>query len=126
MEAQLNYKQETIQELAAGIVKQGYRVFIAGSGEYGLYSDKEYSRVISFQLDYFRPTAGGNYKTSNPGSTGTGWRISNDFKAEDAENVFNAYPPSWALKDANFEYTTLDEHLKTYLASSKYVEFLLE
>lgn len=111
------YKVEAVKALAEQIKSQGFRVFIAKSGTYGFYTDSEGTRIVSFQYDLggFRFT--GNYKTSQPRSTGTGWQLRDgDFKQMFAEF------PSWSLRGASWKFTTLEQHLATYQASSQYKE----
>jgi len=132
MTTKTDYKIEAIKELAKNLITAGYRVFISKTGTYGFYTDKEGSKVISFQMDLFSVSARGNYKTSAPKQTGQGWRITDCFSCfnmdssdnkDEADKVFNAYPPSWALGSATFKYTTLERHLKEYGQSSGYTEF---
>jgi hypothetical protein len=134
MTMQRDWKKETVTTLATNLIAAGYRVFIAKSGHYGFYTDKEGTKIISFQMDLSGVSVTGNYKTSNPRQTGTGWRITDSFNCfnkypgvnkVEADRVFNAFPPSWALGSATFKHTTLEQHLKTYGQSSGYIEFFI-
>jgi hypothetical protein len=117
----MNHKTQSINELTSKIKEQGFRVFIAKSGTYGFFTDTEGSKVVCFQVDFLSPSFSGNYKTDNPKSTGTGWRIS-DSDTEDYGTIFNAYPPHWAVGDSKWKFTTLDQHLDSYQKSSHYSE----
>jgi len=64
----------------------------------------------------------GNYKTSQPQKTGTGWRISDEFNPATITDYWNATAPRWAVGAATWRYTTLSEHLDTYQRSSRYSE----
>lgn len=116
----MSYKVEAVKELANEIKAAGFRVFIAKSGTYGFYTDTAGSKVVCFQFDLGGFTFSGNYKSNNPQS-GTGWGLVPDsFKA-----MFAQCPPSWAIPSGYaFKFTTLEQHLKTYQASSQYVEVL--
>lgn len=114
-----NYKTEAIAELAVKIKQAGYRVFIAGSGNYGFYTDEHGTRVVSFQYDLGGISFSGNYKTEQPRTTGTGWRLD----VHGFSEMFSQGAPDWAVRGFKWKYTTLAEHLATYQASSKYVEF---
>lgn len=70
-----DYKTEAIKQLAAEIKRAGFRVFIAERGTYGFYTDTDGTRVVSFQYDLCGMTFSGNYKTSNPRGTGSGWGL---------------------------------------------------
>lgn len=118
-----NYKKEMIAELAAKIQKAGFRVFLAAKGTYGFYTDKEGTRVISFQVDLCHISFSGNYITDRPRQTGTGWRITDDI-VNDFKEVFNASPPNWATCGATWRFTTIEDHFNRYLKSSKYKESL--
>lgn len=117
----MSHEKETIQELVPEIKKAGFRVFLAESGRYGFYTDKEGSRLVSFQVDYLSPSYGGKYKTDQPAKTGTGWRIAEGYD-KDFKEMFNECAPHWAVGDANWKYTTLEQHLDFYQKSSKYKE----
>jgi hypothetical protein len=115
-----DYKVEAVAQLAKEIKADGFRVFIAERGTYGFYTDEAGSRIVSFQFDLggFRFT--GNYKTDQPRSTGTGWQLQDG----SYQDMFNQIAPQWALRGASWQYTTLEQHLKTYQWSSKYAELL--
>ncbi len=117
----MDYIQEQIAEIAKDIKSKGYRVFIAERGTYGFFTDKEGSRIISFQCESGVFSFSGNYKTNNPKSTGTGWRITEDLPYN-YDQLFAACPPYWAIGQATWKYTTLDQHLSVYDKSSKYEE----
>lgn len=121
-----NYQAQAIAELAAAIKKAGYRVFIASSGTYGFYTDAQGTRLVSFQYDLGGIKFSGNYKTNNPRSTGTGWVIGTgyDRSAVGFRTMLESGAPSWAVRDAEWRYTTLAEHMKVYQSSSKYTELL--
>ena len=116
-----NYKQDMIREIAEDIKKAGFRVFLAASGTYGFFTDAEGSRVISFQTEILSLSFSGNYKTDNPKGTGSGWQILEGYP-KDFSEIFNSYPPHWAVGSAKWKFTTLDQHLATYQKSSKYQE----
>jgi hypothetical protein len=119
-----NYKTEAVAELAQSIKAAGFRVFIAKSGTYGFYTDEAGSRIVSFQFDLGGFKFSGNYKTDQPRSTGNGWGFGEgvDISASGLRSMFESTPPQWAVRGANWELTTLEQHLKTYQASSQYVE----
>lgn len=112
------FARELIAELVPQIKAAGFRVFVAERGTYGFYTDAAGSKVVCFQVGLGGLEFSGNYKTSAPSSTGTGWRLLTQPPAE----MFKQGPPQWALHGATWEYTTLEQHLKTYQASSKYTE----
>lgn len=111
-------KQDIAKDLAASIKAAGFRVFLSGNGEYGIYTDAEGSRVVSFSSEYGMPKFSGNYTTSAPRHTGTGWRL----RVASFTEMFNEIPGSWAVGSATWKYTTLKQHLDTYQSSSKYTE----
>lgn len=114
----MSYKTEAVQELAQKIKAAGFRVFIAKSGTYGFYTDADGTRLVSFQFDLGGFKFTGNYKTDNPRRTGTGWQL---VQNRTFQEMFNEYP-TWSLAGASWQFTTLAQHLKTYQASSHYVE----
>ena len=114
-------KQIECQQLADEIKKEGFRVFIAEAGDYGMFSNPEGTRVVCFG---FSGAAGlsfsGNYKTDAPRSTGSGWGLPTDLGYAE---LLVANPPEWAVRHATkVHMTTLDEHMATYQSSSKYRE----
>lgn len=114
----MSYKAEAVQQLAQQIKATGFRVFIAKSGTYGFYTDEAGTRVVSFQHDLGGFNFSGNYKTDNPRGTGTGWQL---VQNRTFQEMFNECP-TWSLRGAKWQFTTLEQHLKTYQASSQYVE----
>lgn len=118
----MNRNQQLIANIAAEVLKQGYRPFIAKRGDYGFFTDAEGSRVVSFGCDLGSVKFSGNYKTSKPQSTGTGWRMDTIPGEFDCAGLFNASAPIWATSGETWRYTTLAEHLKTYQPSSQYAE----
>lgn len=120
----MSYKVEAVKELAAQIKQAGFRVFIAKSGTYGFYTDEAGCRIVSFQFDLGGFKFSGNYKTDQPRSTGNGWGFgeSVSVSAEGLRTMLKSNPPQWAVRDANYRLTTLEQHLATYQASSQYTE----
>lgn len=108
-----------IKALADEIKRDGLRVFLAESGTYGFFTNKEGSRVVSFQTEYLHFAFSGNYKAVDGKRSGSGWRITTDHTGNYSQ-LLNAYPPSWCGEIKSF--TTLDEYLATYQKSSKYKE----
>lgn len=115
-----NYHIDNIKKLTQTLVAKGWRVFVAESGTYGLYTDSEGSKVVSFQSDVGGLSFSGNYKTNKPKQTGTGWRL--EVSSGDFKRLFGSSPPLWATGDATWTYTTLEQHLDNYQKSSKYAE----
>jgi hypothetical protein len=120
----MSYKVEAVAQLAQEIKAAGFRVFIAKSGTYGFYTDEAGSRVVCFQFDLGGFKFSGNYKTDQPRSTGTGWGFGEaaSVSAESLDSMLKSNPPQWAVRGANWQLTTLEQHLKTYQASSVYTE----
>lgn len=116
------YQKQRAAEIAAQIKAQGFRVFLAEQGTYGFFTDEEGTRVVSFQVNGLRDSVGGNYRASEPQKTGNGWQISESINPEIAQNYFDKEAPHWAVGKASWRHTTLEEHLATYQASSKYSE----
>lgn len=114
----MNYKQEAIAKLTQQIKHEGFRVFIAKSGTYGIFCNKEGTRVTSFQYDISGIRYFGNYVTDQPKRTGDGWEALHGSFAD----INTEYPPSWATKDAKWSFKTLEQMQKDYGASSYYVE----
>ena len=114
--------QEIVAQIAEEMLAQGYRPFIAKRGDYGFFTDAKGSRVVSFGVDLGSVNFSGNYKTSKPLSTGTGWRLETIPGKFDCAGLLNASAPMWATSGAQWRYTTLAEHLETYQPSSQYVE----
>lgn len=121
-----SYKVEAIKELSAAILAAGFRVFVAESGTHGYFTDAEGSRVVSFQYDLGGFKFSGNYKSKK---CGTGWIMGDltGWTKADFEQVFMnaARPPRWATGGEPVEITTLVQKLRTYQASSRFVEVSL-
>jgi len=117
------YQNETARRVADEAIRAGYRAFIAKRGHYGIITDTEGTRVVSFQVDLCSVDFGGNYVTSAPQRTGTGWQILRHGTGSAAEihRAMREDPPAWALCGAAARLTTLEEHLKMY-DSSGYAE----
>ena len=111
-------KQE-IKELTGKLKNQGFRVFIAKRGSYGFFC-KDDSKIISFQADLGGISFSGNYTTNKPQQTGTGWRLSEGLF--DYSSMLDSQPPSWAVQDSKWNFTTLQKHIKSYQRSSIYKE----
>ena len=119
----MNHKQQTIKYLVTRIKKKGFRVFISKCGTYGFYTNDEGTKIISFQTEFSHVTFSGNYKTNKPLQTGNGWRIV-DNDTRDYINIFQSFPPQWAIVDSLWKYTALKQHLDFYQESSGYVEVM--
>lgn len=113
----MSYKVEAVKQLAQEIKATGFRVFLAKSGTYGFYTDAEGSKLVSFQFDLGGFKFTGNYKTDQPRQCGTGWQLQDG----DFNQMFNE-APTWSVRGASWKYSTLEQHLKTYQASSQYTE----
>jgi hypothetical protein len=115
-------KRELINHIAQQLKSYGYPVYISKDGTYGFYTDGE--RVVSFGGQWaFSVDFSGNYSTTAPRSCGTGWQIAkelHDINQYTAESFIKANAPRWAVGDAKVQYTTPEQHLKTYGASSGY------
>lgn len=108
----------------AGRVKAlGFRVFLAGSGEYGFVTDAAGARVMCFGFSD-GGVLSGNYGPPSKES-GTGWRMDRtpyDLQtAGDVRAALYAGAPEWAGKGWR-HYTTLEQHLAAYGVSSRYTE----
>lgn len=103
--------------IAREAIAEGFRAYIAEKGNYGFFTDG--ARVVSFQVDHFDTRYTGNYRTSNPKNTGTGWELGSGNGYAD---MLNQSPPRWAHHGASWRYTTPAEHLAAYGPSSKYQE----
>lgn len=115
-------------EIAAAAGRAGFRPFLAEKGNYGFYTDADGTRVVCFQVNgYLETGVSGNYVTSDPRKTGTGWCIADSFNADMIRDYFDARPPGWAVSTGiTWRYATLDDHLNRYGASSKYIELTAE
>ena len=114
---------QTITALTSQILAQGYRPFIAKKGDYGFFTDADGTRVVSFGCDLGGVHFSGNYVTSAPQHTGTGWRITEPLHGEiDFSDLFKQSAPKWATGKATWRYKTLSEYLNTYQSSSMFSE----
>ena len=119
-----NWKKEAIIDKAQELTLKGFRVFIAESGEYGFFTDKDGLKVVSFQFDYSALVWGGNYKakTASIGrQIGSGWRISDDYNANPS-HLLSACAPHWAASHSQYTFTTLEQYLSSY-SGSRYTEY---
>lgn len=102
----------------------GFVVYLAKRKDYGFFTDEKGERVITFG---FRDggNLGGNYGPPSRES-GTGWRLDNvpsDIRtAADARRILYSSAPPWCGKGWK-NYTTAEQHLKTYGPSSGYERF---
>lgn len=123
----MEYRMTQAWEFADRIVGLGFRVLLAKDGRYGVITDAEGSRVLSFSFND-GGHLGGNYGPPSRES-GTGWRLDAgpyDLKtADDVRGALYAQPPQWAGKGWHY-LTTLDQHLTTYGASSGYQEHVAQ
>lgn len=119
--------QKYIGEFSQHITNLGFSVYIAkeGTGSYGFITDDKRERVLSFSIDRSVESLSGNYGPPSI-SCGTGWRMDtlpSDLKtAEDVKKALYAQPPRYCQ---GWEYfTTVEQYLKMYQSSSKYVLFV--
>lgn len=112
----MTYKTEAVAQLAQEIKAAGFCVFISKTGTYGIYTNQEGSKVVSFQYDLGGFKFCGNYKSK---SCGTGWVMEDGMSFE---AMLLSVAPHWATKGQAVKCTTLDEHLATYQWSSEYTE----
>lgn len=102
----------------------GFRVFLAENREYGLITNDDGSRVISFSFSSLGSSLSGNYGPPSRES-GTGWRLSRSPESlrtvKDVQAALAETPPAWCGKGWRYM-TTLEQHLKDYGASSRYYE----
>lgn len=115
------HKAELVADIAQKLKSYGYRVYVSKNGEYGFYTNG--TRVVCFGGCWnFSVDFSGNYRSTK---SGTGWQIAKDcgdIDAETAERFIHANAPDWAVRGDTFTYTTPEQHLKTYGASSGYTE----
>lgn len=112
-----------IKEYAEEALTAGFRVFIAESGNHGLFTDSLGTKVVSFDTEFGGINISGNFKTDRPFHHGTGWGMQGYYSPIEA---FNQYAPSWAIGTSKWAYTTLAQYLKIYQSSSKYTELSKE
>lgn len=122
---QFTAKRERAAAFAGFIKGLGFNVYLAESGEYGFITDNTKSRVLSFTFSgYSQSTLSGNY---GPPSTesGTGWGMNAETwhmkTAKDVNEALYAHAPSHCGGGWK-RYTTVEEHLALYGASSKFKE----
>lgn len=117
------HKQKLVADLAKALVSYGYKVYLAKGGTHGFYTDGK--RVVSFQYDLGGLRYSGNYSTSQPSQTGTGWVLGDHMVigADTARRFIEANAPRWAVGTAEVHYSTPEVYLRTYGASSGFVEF---
>lgn len=115
----MGYQKEAIRNLAEKIQAEGFRVFIAQSGTHGFFTDAAGARVVCFEWELSSIRFSGRYITNNPKSTGDGWGIC-DCTEENFRQVFDAYPPYWAVGISAWKFATLKRHIKRYQNSSLY------
>ena len=114
-------KKQLVKAVAVSLKSYGYTVYLSKNEEYGFYTDG--IRVVCFGGSWnFCLDFTGNYWPSR--ESGTGWAIAKEqgvpTRGQAAEWI-KANAPSWANR--NPSYTTPEQHLKTYGASSGYWEF---
>jgi len=112
--------RQMIENTAQEILASGLRVFLAENGTYGFFTNSEGSSVVSFEAGLAGVKFSGNYKTSEPRKTGTGWSIGEN--RADYAAMLEERAPSWATRGIEWRHTTLKEHLATYGKSSRYRE----
>lgn len=116
------YNVTEAHNFAQRIKALGFVVYLARGGHYGFISDESGARVLSFSFAGVEDTLSGNYGPPSHES-GTGWRMNlrpqSLQTAEQVREALNAYPPDWC-RNGWKHFTSLDEHLQRYGASSGY------
>lgn len=118
----VNYKRELVHHIAQQLKSYGYKVYLSKNREHGFYTDGH--RVVSFGGQWrLSVDFSGNYRSTR---SGTGWQIEGgkelgSISSEQAERFIKANAPSWATREA-VTYTTPEQHLKMYGASSGYTK----
>jgi len=118
---------EQTAKLVKILKKHGYTVYLGYNKEYGFFY-KDENKLISFQIDYFFFHFASNHKSKG---LGTGARLTSDeqcviynfkwAKKSFFENLLDCDPYRSRKKNEFFiKWTTLEEHLKQYQASSKF------
>jgi hypothetical protein len=108
----------TIKELVMDLRKNGFTVYLAEKGTYGFYTDDYETRITDFEMDLGGIRFSGNYRTNMQYLTGEGWTLERDSYYK----MLYAYPPYWATKGSKWHFTTVQEQLKRYNASSRYTK----
>lgn len=103
------------KETAHNLKSKGFRVWLAKSGTYGIFSDENGQRVVYFQEDLAGTSFTGCYKPNPEG--GSGWGIVSNISAakhtrEQLENILYATAPSWAMRNSAPQYLTVEQYLK--------------
>lgn len=124
--SRFNYELDVANEFIAAALGQGLRAFVSHSGTYGLITDADGERVVSWTVNFYQVRLSGNYRTSAPHLTGTGWEIGTWKAGSDLRQTLATEAPGWALRGAVCRITTLAEHLAQYQQSSKYTEITEE
>ena len=125
----IEQEQALMREVAQRARQAGYRAFLSYNQTYGFYTDEEGTRVISFQPHYFSVRFSGNYVTSSPRDTGTGWGIADLPVDENLDEFFHqmmtATPPHEYVRGCSWwKYASLLDHFDRYQRSSLYKEEL--
>lgn len=119
----MNPKKDLIAAIAAQLKSYGYRVYLSSDKTYGFYTDG--NRVVSFGGQWrFSVSFSGNYRSTR---SGTGWVMEDgkeltSVNQEQAERFIKAHAPRWATGGEVVTYTTPEQHLKLYGASSGYTQ----
>jgi|GEM_PF-5470220 len=116
------FKRQAIQNLTTSLKEWGLRPFVAESGTYGFYTDREGQSVVCFQIDYTCFKFSGNYVTSEPRVYGTGWCMGEacNVSKQQAYNMLHNGPSF--IVSCGYRLKTLEEYLKDYQKSSRFVE----
>lgn len=116
----MNSRQQIAHTIAQKALKEGLRVWLSKSGEYGIYTDDKGERVVGFSAPLNIVQFHGNYHSKRDG---TGWEIAKYDIPDRLSDYLNAYPWQGIVFD---RFETLAHHLKTYGPSSGYIEQKLE
>lgn len=109
-----------IKSVADKAICAGLRVYLAKDNRYGIVTDNDGTRVVSFFPDLGRGVVfSGNYVTKNPQETGMGWQLNFNPYKDNYKELLSFYnvPPLWATKGNDWRYRKLNEHLKIFMSS---------
>lgn len=124
--------KESLQFLTPLVLAANLRIFFAEKGDYGFITDETGSSVLTFGLDGIRLHFGGQYSAVNRGDAvyiGQGWQIADYLYPENSQDIKTLFAqstiaPQWATRGKPVTIKTLEQYLKTYQRSSRFIEVI--